>query len=179
MADGSKPSRRSGNPSQESAASSTSADKVDEVIPGDVDPDPEDSADSLVEAETSAGEPHGSVEDEAGPVDAGEQADESSAGARQAQPARPRPVKRNLTVAPVKKAAPTPKRDQATTRAKKRTTPVLFAKQSVGELKKVVWPTSATLRQYFVVVLVFVLFIMFFVASLDAVFGWLLLKWLG
>ena len=45
--------------------------------------------------------------------------------------------------------------------------------------KKVVWPTRATLGQYFLVVLVFVTFIMFFVAGLDALFGWLMLLWLS
>ena len=42
-----------------------------------------------------------------------------------------------------------------------------------------VWPSGATTRQYFFVVLVFVLFIMLIVAGLDALFGWLLLLWLG
>ena len=54
-----------------------------------------------------------------------------------------------------------------------------YLEQAIGELKKVVWPTAATTRQYFVVVLVFVLFIMAFVAGLDALFGWLLLLWLA
>ena len=37
----------------------------------------------------------------------------------------------------------------------------------MGELKKVVWPTGEQTGQYFVVVLVFVLFIMAVVAGLD------------
>ena len=61
----------------------------------------------------------------------------------------------------------------------RRSTPAEFVQESVTELKKVVWPTAATTRQYFVVVLVFVLFIMAFVAGLDALFGWLLLLWLA
>lgn len=90
-----------------------------------------------------------------------------------------KPVRRNQTVAPVKKSKPTPKQDSATKKVHKPTTPVQFTKQSIGELRKVVWPTGANLRQYFIVVLIFVLFIMFFVAGLDALFGWLLLLWLG
>ena len=54
-----------------------------------------------------------------------------------------------------------------------------FFRDTKSELKKVVWPTGDQLWRYFVVVLVFVLFIMFFVAGLDALFGWLLLKVLG
>ena len=79
----------------------------------------------------------------------------------------------------LRKARPTPKREDAHAPARKRTTPVQFVRQSVGELRKVVWPSGATTRQYFFVVLVFVLFIMLIVAGLDALFGWLLLLWLG
>ena len=90
------------------------------------------------------------------------------------------PVKRNQTVAPVKKAKPTPKRKDAKAPVEtKRTTPVLFVKQSIGELKQVKWPTATQVRQYFWVVLVFVLFIMTYVAGLDHIFGWIALKLLG
>lgn len=95
------------------------------------------------------------------------------------RPTRPKPVKRNQTVAPVKKAKPTRKQSEATRTEHKRTTPVQFTKQAIGELKKVVWPTASTTRQYFIVVLIFVLFIMAFIAGLDAFFGWLLLLWLS
>ncbi len=53
----------------------------------------------------------------------------------------------------------------------KRTTPSQFARESVGELKKVVWPTMSQLRQFFIVVLIFVLFIIAFVGLLDLGFG--------
>ncbi len=95
------------------------------------------------------------------------------------RPAKPKPVKRNQTVAPVKKTKPTRKQSEATRTEHKRTTPVQFTKQAIGELKKVVWPTASTTRQYFIVVLIFVLFIMAFIAGLDAFFGWLLLLWLS
>jgi preprotein translocase subunit SecE len=82
--------------------------------------------------------------------------------------------------AAVRKNRPTRTRTQATaTQEVKRTTPALFASQSVQELKKVVWPTGAQLRQYFIVVLVFVLFMIAFVALLDLGAGWLVLKIFG
>ena len=52
-----------------------------------------------------------------------------------------------------------------------RTTPVKFVRQSVGELRKVVYPTGEQLIKYFVVVLVFVLFIIAYVSLLDLGFG--------
>ena len=67
------------------------------------------------------------------------------------------------------KAVPTAKRDQPAKR--ERTTPVKFIRQSVGELRKVVYPTSQQLVNYFIVVLVFVLFIIAYVSLLDLGFG--------
>lgn len=61
----------------------------------------------------------------------------------------------------------------------KRANPVKFTKQSVGELKKVRWPTGQETGQYFLVVLVFVLLIIAVVGGLDAFFAWGLLKTLG
>jgi preprotein translocase subunit SecE len=58
----------------------------------------------------------------------------------------------------------------------KRTGPVTFVKESVGELRKVVYPTGPQLLNYFVVVLIFVLFIIAFVSVLDLAFGWAILK---
>lgn len=60
-----------------------------------------------------------------------------------------------------------------------RTTPAAFVRESVTELRKVVWPTGTQVQQYFVVVLVFVLFIIAFVSLLDLGFGWLVLKAFG
>ena len=68
------------------------------------------------------------------------------------------------------KGTPTSKRDQPAKR-EPRTTPVRFVRQSVGELRKVVYPTSEQLIKYFVVVLVFVLFIIAYVGVLDLGFG--------
>lgn len=71
--------------------------------------------------------------------------------------------------APTPKGTPTARRDVVPT--EKRTTPLAFAKQSVGELRKVVYPTGQQLGNYFVVVLVFVLFIIAFVSLLDLGIG--------
>ncbi len=191
MADSSGPQGRDVDSEEESAASSTPVEDADELSPDganlvrtdlagppaavEVSPDEldaEELADPLEDTETP---------DEADPedvqIDDEAQLAHATSVAQRAKSSKP--VKRNQTVAPVKKSAPTPKRDDANTVARTRTTPVQFTRQSVGELKKVVWPTSTMLRQYFVVVLAFVLFIMFFVAGLDALFGWLLLQWLG
>ncbi|GAA3616853.1 preprotein translocase subunit SecE [Microlunatus ginsengisoli] len=74
-----------------------------------------------------------------------------------------------------KKGKATPKRD-GTAPAHKRTGPVTFVKESVGELRKVVYPTGPQLLNYFIVVLIFVLFIIAIVSVLDLVFGWAILK---
>jgi preprotein translocase subunit SecE len=48
-----------------------------------------------------------------------------------------------------------------------RTTPALFFRQIVGELRKVIWPTRKELVTYTVVCLVFVIFMVTIVTSLD------------
>ncbi len=48
-----------------------------------------------------------------------------------------------------------------------RTTPALFFRQVVSELRKVIWPTRKELVTYTVVCLVFVLFMVAVVTSLD------------
>ncbi|MCL2316334.1 MAG: preprotein translocase subunit SecE [Actinomycetia bacterium] len=93
--------------------------------------------------------------------------------------AAPRPVRRTLTQAPVKKDRPTTKQSEAAKTAPKPRGPIVFAKQSIAELKKVVWPSGEQTGQYFLVVLVFVLFLMVVVTGLDYGFGWSLTKWLG
>jgi len=106
-----------------------------------------------------------------------EEAEEVALAATSTTPVRrPRSSK-----APVKKKdAPTRSRKDATTLVtEQRTGPVTFVRQSISELRKVVWPTGAQLSQYFVVVLIFVLFMIALVSLLDFAFGWLLLKALG
>jgi preprotein translocase subunit SecE len=48
-----------------------------------------------------------------------------------------------------------------------RTTPALFFRQIVGELRKVIWPTRKELLTYTVVCMVFVIFMVIIVTSLD------------
>jgi preprotein translocase subunit SecE len=81
----------------------------------------------------------------------------SRAGARGGAPAR------------TPKTAATAKRDQPVKR--ERTTPLKFIRQSIGELRKVVYPTSQQLINYFIVVLVFVLFVIAYVSLLDLGLG--------
>jgi preprotein translocase subunit SecE len=72
------------------------------------------------------------------------------------------------------KGVPTNKRDQPV--KPERTTPLKFVRQSIGELRKVVYPTGPQLINYFVVVLVFVLFVIAIVSLLDLGFGWVIFK---
>jgi preprotein translocase subunit SecE len=92
------------------------------------------------------------------------------------------PVRRpRSSKAPVKKKdSPTRSRKEAALGVtEQRTGPITFVKQSISELRKVVWPTGSQLTQYFVVVLIFVMFMITLVSLLDFGFGWALLKSLG
>ncbi len=57
-----------------------------------------------------------------------------------------------------------------------RTGPVLFYRQVVAELRKVVYPTQEQLVTYFIVVMVFVVVMMTIVSVLDLGFGKLALE---
>jgi preprotein translocase subunit SecE len=72
------------------------------------------------------------------------------------------------------KAAPTTKRDQPVKR--ERTSPIKFVRQSIAELRKVVYPTGPQLINYFFVVLVFVLFVIAYVSLLDLGIGWAIFR---
>ena len=87
---------------------------------------------------------------------------------REVRPARER------RPAPRSKGAATPSRNRPAKPS--RTGPVTFVRESVGELRKVVYPTGQQLLNYFVVVLVFVLFIIAFVSLLDLGLGWVVFK---
>ena len=50
---------------------------------------------------------------------------------------------------------------------------VLFIRQVIAELKKVVTPTRKELWNFFLVVLAFVVIMMAFVWAIDQLFGWL------
>ena len=53
----------------------------------------------------------------------------------------------------------------------RRTGPVTFTKQVVGELRKVRWPTRRELVTYTIVVMVFVVMVLAYVSLLDFAFG--------
>jgi preprotein translocase subunit SecE len=53
---------------------------------------------------------------------------------------------------------------------RERTTPALFLRQVMAELRKVIWPTRRELRTYTIVALVFVLVMVVIVTSLDYAF---------
>lgn len=89
-----------------------------------------------------------------------------------------RPARKTTTVEA--KGRPTRKRSAAGAETHhKRTTPAQFVRESIDELKRVIWPTLSQWQQYFIVVLVFVLFIIGIVSVLDLAFGWALLQIYG
>jgi preprotein translocase subunit SecE len=61
----------------------------------------------------------------------------------------------------------TEKRDRPGPAKKDRTTPALFLRQVISELRKVIWPTRRELRTYTIVALVFILVMVAIVTSLD------------
>lgn len=113
---------------------------------------------------------------------AGESTDAEPTGFQSAGESERGSTGRTRTTAPVRKDHATRSRKEAEAapkRTSERTTPAKFVVESIGELRKVVWPTGNQVQQYFVVVLVFVLFIMTFVSLLDLGFGWVILKVFG
>ncbi len=135
------------------AASSDDADVAEPI--DEVDVADEDAAEGDEVAEEPNGDSDAKVLEPAG-VGA------TAAGTKDA-------VARTGRTARTPKGSPTTKRDQPVKR--ERTSPVKFVKQSIGELRKVVYPTGEQLIKYFVVVLVFVLFIIAYVSLLDLGFG--------
>ncbi|WP_433176464.1 preprotein translocase subunit SecE [Actinoallomurus sp. CA-150999] len=63
--------------------------------------------------------------------------------------------------------------------AKKRTSPLLFYRQVVAELRKVIWPTRNELVTYTTVSLIFVIIVVAIVFGLDNAFSWVVLKLFG
>ena len=55
--------------------------------------------------------------------------------------------------------------------SEKRTSPTVFYRQVVAELRKVVWPTQEQLITYFIVVMIFVAIMMTIVSLLDLGLG--------
>ena len=63
--------------------------------------------------------------------------------------------------------------------ARRRTSPALFFRQSVAELRKVIWPTRKELVTYTTVALVFVVIMVAVVTSLDYGFTKLIIAIFG
>jgi len=61
----------------------------------------------------------------------------------------------------------TEKRDKPGPAKKDRTTPALFLRQVMAELRKVIWPTRRELRTYTIVAMVVILVMVVIVTSLD------------
>lgn len=144
---------------------------VDEDLPGEL------LADDLVEPEpyrVTADETEAEELDAATTTDDPGQLDQATSVAAIARSSRPQ---RKAAEPVAAKGVATPKnRRRASATAERRTTPAMFVNESVEELKKVVWPTPTQVRQYFWVVLAFVLTVIVFVSVLDFAFGWALLK---
>jgi preprotein translocase subunit SecE len=67
-------------------------------------------------------------------------------------------------------------RGRPTPGPRSRRSPVLFVREIVAELRKVIWPTRQELLTYTSVVVVFVGFIIAFVYALDWIFTWVVLR---
>jgi len=96
------------------------------------------------------------------------------AGAKEREVA-PRRAAGKAAVGRTRKSKATSHRKQGSIKDR-RTGPVTFIKESAAELQKVVYPTGQQLVNYFIVVLVFVLFIIGIVSLLDLAFGAAILK---
>ncbi len=171
-------------------------------------PEPFDVVDEEAEELTASSDDEESAADEV-QIDDPEQLEDAEADAAQAESSEPRktsrPARKKKSTAaaatdedaaeaeaassvatktranaPLKKNAPTRSRAEAEAKdAPKKGGIGTFIGQVVQELKKVVWPTGAQLRQYFIVVLVFVLFMIAFIGLIDMLFTWLTVKWFG
>jgi preprotein translocase subunit SecE len=139
---------------------------ADDAEPGEGDDvrdevEPPDEFDEIVRnsdvGEAGEDDPDGETSEVLQPAGVAATTTGSRAGARGRAPAR----------AP--KTGATAKRDQLA--KPERTTPLKFVRQSIGELRKVVYPTGQQLINYFIVVLVFVLFVIAYVSLLDLGFG--------
>jgi preprotein translocase subunit SecE len=64
----------------------------------------------------------------------------------------------------------TDKRDKPGPAKKDRTSPALFLRQVMAELRKVIWPTRRELRTYTIVAMMFILVMVVIVTSLDYAF---------
>ena len=76
-------------------------------------------------------------------------------------------------------AAEKPARSGRPAKKSDRTTPALFLRQVIAELRKVIWPTRKELVTYTTVAIVFILVMMGLVTGLDTGFTWLVTRVFG
>jgi preprotein translocase subunit SecE len=69
-------------------------------------------------------------------------------------------------------AAEKPAKSGRPAKKSERTTPALFLRQVIAELRKVIWPTRKELVTYTTVAIVFILVMMGLVTGLDTGFTW-------
>jgi preprotein translocase subunit SecE len=76
-------------------------------------------------------------------------------------------------------AADKPARSGRPAKKPDRTTPVVFVRQVIAELRKVIWPTRKELVTYTTVAIVFILVMTGLVTGLDTGFSYLITKIFG
>jgi preprotein translocase subunit SecE len=76
-------------------------------------------------------------------------------------------------------AAEKPARSGRPAKKPERTTPALFVRQVIAELRKVIWPTRKELVTYTTVAIVFILVMTGLVTGLDTGFSYLITKIFG
>jgi preprotein translocase subunit SecE len=76
-------------------------------------------------------------------------------------------------------AAEKPAKSGRPAKKPERTTPVLFVRQVIAELRKVIWPTRKELVTYTTVAIVFILVMTGLVTGLDTGFSYLITKIFG
>jgi preprotein translocase subunit SecE len=69
-------------------------------------------------------------------------------------------------------AAEKPAKSGRPAKKSERTTPAVFLRQVIAELRKVIWPTRKELVTYTTVAIVFILVMMGLVTGLDTGFTW-------
>lgn len=136
------------------------------------DPDGPDTEDDRFDEIVREGGLESEPADEADVDDADEKALEPAGVGAAAGTGR---TARERRAAKAPKGVATPSRDNRPVKPE-RTTPAGFVRESVGELRKVVYPTGQQLINYFIVVLVFVLFVIAYVSLLDLGLGWAIFK---
>jgi preprotein translocase subunit SecE len=76
-------------------------------------------------------------------------------------------------------AAEKPARSGRPAKKPERTTPAVFVRQVIAELRKVIWPTRKELVTYTTVAIVFILVMTGLVTGLDTGFSYLITKIFG